>query len=123
MFSNEEILKMLREGTSPDDIAKAMSDALNSANKTFEAEKSLAAEKRENAISDLEDLLLDWYTTYADEFADAEELILDLLKNAGSVSQKLSDFYCKYNKKVSDKPKKNSYEDVMNDFLKEFGLL
>lgn len=144
MFSNEEILKMLREGTSPDDVAKAMSDALNSANKTFEAEKKLAEEKAQKEARNAEkieylngilDDFADWYAEYyagsSDPFeaVTAEDIIdlIDSSKELASTFYSLLDVFdgkCRKtfkndNGKLS---KTVMTEDTVDSFLKELGL-
>lgn len=149
MFSNEEILKMLREGTSPDDVAKAMSDALNSANKTFEAEKKakeaaekkLAEEKAQKEARNAEkieylngilDDFADWYAEYyagSSEAVTAEDIIdlIDSSKELASTFYSLLDVFdgkCRKtfkndNGKLS---KTVMTEDTVDSFLKELGL-
>lgn len=106
MFSNEEILKMLRDGKSADEIAKSMSDALNNANKTYEAEKKakeaaekkLAEEREAKAIRETEkieyldgilDDLDDWFAEYYDGVSPFEDVMAE---DIISLFDKCSDF-------------------------------
>lgn len=148
MFSNEEILKMLREGADPDSIAKAMSDALNTANKTFEAEKKAkaaaekklaeekAAEKKRLAeernawkveyLNQILDDLEDWYAEFYGErhnpFEDVEGAeVIDWIDSANSV---ISNFSSLLDDLCSCKTKTEieSCDKVLDQFLKELGL-
>lgn len=138
MFSNEEILKMLREGTSPDDVAKAMSDALNSANKAFEAEKKakLAEEKEaRNAekikyLNNILDDFADWYAEYyagSFEGVTAEDIIdlIDSSKELTSTFYSLLDVFdgkCRKNDNGKLSKTEDIADKVLDSFLKELGL-
>lgn len=115
MFDVNEILAALRSGTSSDDLASQMADALNLANKTYKSEQEEAKKKAEaeakrkaeeeaqkvaeekrhtEMVADLANIiteLLDFFSYYYDdEFSediDAYELAEEILKTYDSLSK------------------------------------
>ena len=60
MFDNNEIMKRLREGADPEELAKEMADALNAATTAFKEEEAARSEeesKRQTKILVAQDIL------------------------------------------------------------------
>ena len=72
MYSKDDILNMLNEGRSIEDIAKAMTDTLNSAHDAFVAAQE-EKERESDKLRELEDiiaLLLDWMERWHPDMTD-----------------------------------------------------
>lgn len=131
-FNFDTILASLREGQNADSIAKAMSDALNSANKAYEAEKKAkeAAEKklaedkaaREAAKIEILDEILDdfhdWYAEYYSGYTSPLESVTaeDFIDLIDSSREFASNFFS-----LLDIKNENA-DKILNSFLREFGL-
>lgn len=142
-FSSEEILSMLREGKSFDEIASAMTEVLNTANKTYEAEKKAKEEKlkaeTEAAISDL-GLILDEISDWIDLYLEGgynplkdltDEEVYDAILDYQKIYSNLSSFFSTTkngitktyeNNKGKVKKTVKSADEVIDEFLKAFNL-
>lgn len=149
MFDKAEILARLQDGDSIEDIAKEMTDALNAADEAFqEAEaKRLEEEKRASeqtriyaAKSAAVDMMLDAVCDYLvaagedkllDEIQEIDtEKVIDLLDGTIEMAKSLEKLkglqFPLMGVKVPTAQKvvmnKDTADQVLNAFLKEFGL-
>ena len=83
MFTKDEILTRLRNGTEATDIAQEMADNINAAIQEYEKEKAANNTRRRDA-RDLIDALADFFQKYFDEEtlseSDREDATDELLK-------------------------------------------
>lgn len=117
MFDVNEILIALRSGTSSDDLASQMADALNLANKTYKAEleeakkKAEEAKRKTNDLTDIIDDLLNWIECY---YSDVDTNTREIAKE---VINTLSNYFISDSKTV-----KKTADSMINDFLHELGF-
>ena len=74
MVNKNDILAMLRDGKSPEDIGNAFADMLNDANAEYQAEIS-KNQKEQNKLYDLSSIIEDflcWYETYYEDVEDQD---------------------------------------------------
>lgn len=145
MFDVNEILAALRSGTSSDDLAAQMTDALNLANKTYKTELEEAKKKAEeerlkkvqkvNDLADIIDYLLNWVKCYYDdvdipEDTDSKEMAKEVIDTVDKFGNLFGNYDFHSLLSASDgkttKTVKNTYygtaDSMINDFLHELGL-
>ena len=94
MYSKDDILNMLNEGRSIEDIAKSMTDTLNSAHDAFVAaqeEKERESDKI-NELTDIVALLIDWLEKWHPDMTDMLQDV-DCAKVAKEVEDGLESIY------------------------------
>lgn len=130
MFDVNEILIALRSGTSSDDLASQMADALNLANKTYKAEleeakkKAEEAKRKANDLTDIIDDLLNWIECYYSdvdipENTNTREIAEEVINTVDTLS-KFSNYSISDSKTI--KTVKKTADSMINDFLHELGL-
>jgi hypothetical protein len=86
MINSNEILEMLRDGKTVEDIGNHFAAMLNSAKATYdqeEKEKRQRSEKKRRQLADIIASLADWYDTYVQELnedVDAAKLAEEIIK-------------------------------------------
>ena len=80
MFSREDILKQLRDGADPQEIATAMADAINGAIGDYEKEQAeekakaeIASSKKRKDARKLVDAMADFFEEYFEDTMDEED--------------------------------------------------
>lgn len=94
MYSKDDILNMLNEGRSIEDIAKSMTDTLNSAHDAFVAAQE-EKERESDKLRELEDivaLLMDWLEKWHPDMTDLIQEV-DCAKAAQEVEDGLESIY------------------------------
>ena len=94
MYSKDDILNMLNEGRSIEDIAKSMTDTLNSAHDAFVAAQE-EKERESDKLRELEDivaLLMDWLEKWHPDMTDLIKEV-DYAKAAQEVEDGLESIY------------------------------
>lgn len=94
MYSKDDIVRMLNEGTSIEDIAKSMTDTLNSAHDAYVSAQE-EKERENDKLRELEDivaLLIDWVEKYHPDMVDMTKDV-DHAKIAKEVEDGLESIY------------------------------
>jgi len=94
MYSKDDIVRMLNEGTSIEDIAKSMTDTLNSAHDAYVAAQE-EKERENDKLRELEDivaLLIDWVDKWHPNMVDMTKDV-DCAKIAKEVDDGLEGIY------------------------------
>ena len=145
MYNSNDILKMLREGKSADAIARELTDAINNAEATYNAEKAEAERKRKEEetakakaeadkklkIADCE-VIIDaihgyfdkWYPNLVSNEIWNEISAEDLAYFIDDTINEVKDSIAAINKLFPNGTPKNvkNADDAINLFFKNFGL-
>ena len=134
MYNSTDILKMLNEGKTVDEIAKSFTNALNEAQKKKE-EESKACLRRKTQIKDMEEILdsiISYITKYypnlpveelkealdAEEIVDSMEELVKEFKNLSKTLESLTSTPAAKTKKTAP----SSYPIDFDAFFKKYGL-
>lgn len=128
-FSTEDILRALREGATDADLATSFASALNEATKLYEEEnaKAKAAEADRMAKEALYEDCANAFTNVLkaegiDEFVSAKDIhdIVDSIKNAGTLLEKLADIFSTLDKEMPKAKVKRKHLSSDDDIIQSF---
>ena len=121
MFSKEDILKQLRGGADPQEIADAMAEAINGAINDFEEEKkknSRAAERKADArkIVDEFDQFCNKWTDLKHSMGEEEkdllaDMLIDLFNEAKKEDKFLNSYFKPFSSSSGQAPAEHEIDD------------
>jgi type IV secretory pathway VirD2 relaxase len=127
IINENDILAALKNGEDPEILANYLIDTLNSAIKTFEAEKT-AAEKQKKKMelaAQISTLMIRYYDLTVEGFTDeieiTPEFVVDLLDTSAQQCEKTA-AEVKQIKKSLENITKEDVDASIDAFLKAFGL-
>lgn len=130
MFSREDILKQLRDGADPQEIATAMADAINGALGDYQKEQDEAAyaekEKRKDARK-VVDAMSDFFTKYfgedpidEDALEAATDAMIEMTDHMIGLKNDLSAIAVRFQKPDREPSAPDAEDEIDDDILRRF---